>query len=265
MLNVSRVTIHRLWVSVYCWQVWTLGRSVRGHWGPCAGSGQRAVTTTFAVSVHNANFSRSCSMHVISLFGHKEVPREKRHFDTWLWHLWTMTALLYEWQKEVFREIKRHIDTWRFDTFESRLLCWMNLPWRFQRTRDVDIWDFDPIWIPTALGRRAASTFETDAFWILIAVGRRDTWTFETDTFGTPIALLHEWPKDVPREKTCWHLVLWHFWHNIVGPTSSHVCHTGSTTQFAPIPTPLSPLLAKYATQEVQQSLHQFQLHYPHF
>ena len=45
-------------------------------------------------------------------------------------------------------------------------------------------------------------------------------------------------------------------------PTSSHVCHTGSTTQFAPVPTPLSPLLATYATQEVHQSLLQFQLHY---
>ena len=70
-LNVSRVTIHRLWVGVCCWQVWTLGRGVRGRWGPCAGSGQRAVRTTSAVSVHNASFSRSCSMHVINLLGHK--------------------------------------------------------------------------------------------------------------------------------------------------------------------------------------------------
>ena len=163
-LNVSRVAIHRLWVGVCCWQVWTLGRSVRGHWGPCAGSGQRAVTTTSAVSVHNANFSRSCSMHVISLFGHKEVPRQKRHFDTWLWHLWTMIALLYESHKEVPRENRhvdswcfdtwimiallyqspkevprenRHIDTWRFDTFESWLLCCINHPGRFSERSDT--------------------------------------------------------------------------------------------------------------------------------
>ena len=62
--------------------------------------------------------------------------REETRWQLVLWHFWIMIALLYRSPKDVPRE-NRHVDTWRFDTFKSWLLCCISHPRMFPERIDT--------------------------------------------------------------------------------------------------------------------------------